>query len=106
MRPPEFWSRNTPGARLIASVLAPLGFLHGASVARKHRRKIPYRPRPKVICVGNLTVGGSGKTPIAIAVTQMLQAKGLSVVFLSRGYGRRSSETLRVDARRHDAVAV
>jgi tetraacyldisaccharide 4'-kinase len=106
MRPPEFWSRNTLSARLIASALMPIGFLHGASVAWKYRWQKPYRSRAKVICVGNLTVGGSGKTPIAIAVTRMIQAKGLAVVFLSRGYGRQSSEALRVDTRKHNATTV
>jgi tetraacyldisaccharide 4'-kinase len=45
------------------------------------------RPRAKVICVGNLTAGGSGKTPVAIAIAQTLAAKGLVPFMLSRGYG-------------------
>jgi tetraacyldisaccharide 4'-kinase len=106
MRPPEFWSRNTSAARLIASALAPLGFLYGASIAWKHRRQNPYRARAKIICVGNLTIGGSGKTPIAIALAQILQAKGLTVYFISRGYGRSLSEAVRVDTQKHDATAV
>jgi tetraacyldisaccharide 4'-kinase len=106
MRPPEFWSRDSLSARLTARALAPIGYLYGASVAWKFRRQEPYRSRAKVVCVGNLTAGGSGKTPIAIAVAQLLQAKGLAVVFLSRGYGRHSSGVLRVDAQNHNALAV
>ncbi len=106
MRPPEFWSRNDAGARTIASALSPIGFFHGASIAWKHRWQVPYRARAAVVCIGNLTVGGSGKTPVAIAVAQALQARGLVVVFLSRGYGRFSSSAIRVETQKHDAAAV
>jgi tetraacyldisaccharide 4'-kinase len=61
------------------------------SVAWKARHAKPYRARAKVICVGNLTAGGSGKTPVALAITALLQAKGQKVFFLTRGYG--GSET-------------
>lgn len=91
---------------MLASALWPLGFVYGASVAWKHRRQKPYRARAKIICIGNLTVGGSGKTPIAIAVARMLQSKGFSAALLLRGYGRRSSEALRVDLQKHDAATV
>ena len=91
---------------MLASVLSPLGFVYGASVAWKHRRQKPYRARAKVICIGNLTVGGSGKTPVAIAVARMLQLKGFSSAFLLRGYGRHSSEAIRVDLQKHDAATV
>ena len=42
-----------------------------------------------VICIGNFTVGGAGKTPTALAVARMLDAAGESPAFLSRGYGGR-----------------
>jgi len=106
MQPPEFWSRNTWSAQLISSALTPIGYFHGASVAWKHRRRKPYRARAKVVCIGNLTAGGSGKTPVAIAIAQMLQAKGIAVAFLSRGYGRRSSGAIRVDTHEHGADVV
>jgi tetraacyldisaccharide 4'-kinase len=106
MRQPEFWSRKDLVARALGRALSPFGAIYGATVAWKHRRQNPYRSRAGVICVGNLTVGGSGKTPVAIAVAQMLQAKGYAVVFLSRGYGRSSSGAMLVDAQKHDAATV
>ena len=87
MRAPDFWNQNTFAAQLAGRLLAPLGMLYGASVAWKAKRAAPYRPKAKVVCVGNLTAGGSGKTPIAIAIAQALEARGWRPVFLSRGYG-------------------
>ena len=106
MRQPEFWWRDTFAARLAAAALAPLGMAYGASVAWKHRTRSPYHSHVPVICVGNLTVGGSGKTPVAIGVARLLQERGESPVFLSRGYGRKDASALMVDIQSHDAAAV
>src|SRR5579863_3994588 len=83
MRAPDFWRNRGAGALL----LAPLGALYGASVAFKARHARPFDPEIPVICVGNLTAGGSGKTPIAIALADMLRAQGHTPYFLTRGYG-------------------
>lgn len=103
MRQPEFWRRNSPGARITRAALVPLGLLYGASVDWKKRHSRPYRAAVPVICVGNLTVGGSGKTPVAIAIAKLLQREGLSPAFLSRGYGRRTTGTFLVDPEANDA---
>jgi len=83
MRAPDFWQRPS----MAAALLAPLGWLYGASVAFKARTARPFDPGMPVICVGNLTAGGSGKTPIAIAIAEMLRARGHKRYFLTRGYG-------------------
>ena len=83
MRAPEFWHQRGPTALL----LAPLGALYGASVAWKARHAAPYRTSARVICVGNLTAGGSGKTPVALALGTMLKARHEQIFFLTRGYG-------------------
>lgn len=72
---------------MTAALLAPLGWLYGASVALKARTARPFDPGLPIVCVGNLTAGGSGKTPIAIALAEMLRAKGHRPYFLTRGYG-------------------
>jgi tetraacyldisaccharide 4'-kinase len=87
MRAPEFWDRKDRWSRLAVVALAPIGWIYSASVAWKVRSLTPYRPGVPVVCVGNLTVGGSGKTPIAIAVARALVARGRRPFFLSRGYG-------------------
>jgi tetraacyldisaccharide 4'-kinase len=85
MREPAFWWRE-PGP--LAALLAPLGALYGAVAA--HRMRLPgRRAGVPVACIGNLTLGGSGKTPAAIAIARMLQAQGMRPAFLTRGYGGR-----------------
>ena len=106
MRAPEFWSRDDAVSRIAAAALAPIGLLYGASVAWRSRLARPYRPTARVVCVGNLTAGGTGKTPVAIAVAKALESRGLKAVFLSRGYGGREPGPLLVDPARHDASDV
>ncbi len=87
MLAPEFWEGRDHTARLASAVLSPIGRIYGATVAWKHKHARPYRARAKVVCVGNLTVGGTGKTPIAIAIARLLSLRGSKTIFLSRGYG-------------------
>jgi tetraacyldisaccharide 4'-kinase len=72
----------------MASLLAPLGALYGAIAAHRLNRN-GARAGVPVVCIGNLTVGGAGKTPTAIAVARLLQAAGARPAFLTRGYGGR-----------------
>jgi tetraacyldisaccharide 4'-kinase len=83
MRAPDFWQKRG----VLAAVLSPLGALYGISVAFKARHARPFDPGLPVISVGNLTAGGSGKTPIAIAIAEMLRSRGHKPYFLTRGYG-------------------
>ncbi len=87
MRAPEFWNCNDPLSRFAAALLAPVGSLYGATVAWKAKNDVPWRAPVPVVCIGNLTAGGTGKTPIAIAVANALNALGRRPFFLSRGYG-------------------
>jgi tetraacyldisaccharide 4'-kinase len=89
MRAPEFWSQKNLGAQLASALLSPAGWVYGASVAYKAARAQPYRSKAKVICVGNLTAGGTGKTPIAIAIARAFMERQHKVVMLTRGYGGR-----------------
>ena len=102
MREPPFWWREG-GAQ--ALLLAPLGALYGAVAAR--RLALPgRRAGAPVVCIGNPTVGGAGKTPAALAVARMLQADGERPVFLSRGYGGALAGPVVVDPARHRASDV
>ena len=105
MRPPAFWSNppNAPG--LAARLLAPLGWVYAALTARRVARS-GYRAAVPVICIGNLNVGGTGKTPTTIALIQRLTARGHRVAVVSRGYGGSLSGPLQVSESIHTAAQV
>jgi tetraacyldisaccharide 4'-kinase len=102
MREPHFWWRQ---AGMAAALLAPLARLYGAVAARRMVRTGQAAGVP-VVCIGNPTVGGAGKTPVALTVAHMLRASGAAPVFLSRGYGGRLPGPERVDPKRHRAADI
>ncbi|MGN6517195.1 MAG: tetraacyldisaccharide 4'-kinase [Rhizomicrobium sp.] len=87
MRAPEFWEEKDYTAKIAAALLSPIGWVYGASVAWKASTAKLYRGSAKVVCIGNLTAGGTGKTPIAIAVARALIERQKNVAILTRGYG-------------------
>lgn len=97
MRAPDFWSR-APGVR--SALLAPLGALYAAATARRVA-KPGLKLEVPVICVGNVTAGGTGKTPTVIALAERLRDRGVSAHIVSRGYGGTITEPTRVDATVH-----
>jgi tetraacyldisaccharide 4'-kinase len=82
---PSWWYGDAADPR--RRLLAPLGEVYGWITEARFRRHQPYRSRLPVICVGNFTAGGTGKTPLAILIARLLQAQGQAPVFLTRGYG-------------------
>jgi tetraacyldisaccharide 4'-kinase len=108
MKEPAFW--RTDGGRgsgaLARALLAPLGWLHAFAVARRIRKASPVRITPKVVCIGNLTVGGTGKTPVSQTLMHRLCDMDLTPATLSRGYGGREQGPLRVDPHAHTAAQV
>jgi len=102
-RAPDFWFRR-PG--LGARLLSPLGALYAAATARRLSRGTRAKVGVPVICVGNLNAGGTGKTPTAIMLAQLLQERGVAVHIVSRGYGGREKGPLRVEEVRHRADQV
>jgi tetraacyldisaccharide 4'-kinase len=101
MRAPGFWWRE-PG--LAAALLSPLAAIHGA-VAQRRLAQPGTRVDVPVICVGNPTVGGAGKTPTAIAIARLLIAAGEKPMFLTRGYGGRLAGPVLVEPT-HSAAQV
>jgi len=102
MRAPDFWVTDGP----IAQLLSPLGALYGLAGKLRRATTTPLRLSIPVICVGNLTAGGTGKTPTALAIASLLAKTGKKPAFLTRGYGGREAGPLVVDLKRHDALAV
>lgn len=88
LKAPFWWYRKKG---VLASALAPLGRLYGNRAEARFTRAEPYRSRLPVICIGNFTSGGGGKTPTAIAVAALLAQMGRNPAFLTRGYGGAST---------------
>lgn len=101
---PSWWYGNS--AAWQAKVLAPLGWLYGRASARRMRGGTPYRAQCPVICIGNFTAGGTGKTPMSLAVAAIVRDLGRTPIFLSRGYGGTISGPVFVDTSRHAAADV
>ena len=101
---PEFWHQTPPAWQ--ARALAPLGALYGAITASRMHRPGTQLPCP-VICIGNFTAGGTGKTPMVQVVARLLLAKGHKPFILSRGYGGAGHRMpVRVDPAHHSALDV
>ncbi|MBO3759045.1 tetraacyldisaccharide 4'-kinase [Ciceribacter sp. L1K22] len=98
--PPFWWTEADWRARL----LYPISLLYGAVAGWRMRNASRNAVSVPVICVGNFTVGGAGKTPTALAIGRAASARGLKPGFLSRGYGGTLDVTTIVDPEHHRAV--
>jgi tetraacyldisaccharide 4'-kinase len=102
MRAPSFWWREKPSLRSL--LLLPTSLVYGMVAGRRMKRRGETAALP-VICIGNFTAGGAGKTPTAVAVAELLAGSGEIPAFLTRGYGGSEPGPLQVD-RRHTAREV
>ncbi|HEY0649209.1 tetraacyldisaccharide 4'-kinase [Phenylobacterium sp.] len=99
---PRWWyARDGKASPVLRGLLTPLSWLWAAETARRIAAGRPVDPGVPVICVGNLTMGGTGKTPV---VRELARRLGGHV--LSRGYGGSEAGPLQVDPARHTAAQV
>jgi tetraacyldisaccharide 4'-kinase len=105
VKAPAFWFNPPDRPGWQARLLAPLGWAYGYATRTRLERPA-WRAEVPVVCLGNLSVGGSGKTPATIALAQMLTDRGHGVHVVSRGHGGRLAGPVRVDPRRHAAAEV
>jgi len=106
MRPPRFWDSPPQAPGWQARALAPLGSLYGAMTKRRLARGEPLRLDAPVICVGNINVGGTGKTPSVIWLLERLRAAGHLPHVISKGYGGSATDPVWVEPARHAASKV
>lgn len=98
--PPFWWKAPGP----LAWLLSPLAAVWGYAAARRMASTPRATVDIPVLCIGNLIVGGAGKTPTALAIAKAARRKGLVPGFLSRGYGGRMTTPTVVDPDRHHAA--
>jgi tetraacyldisaccharide 4'-kinase len=102
MQPPRFWyeAEGRDAAPILQALLQPLAWAYAGAGAWKQYSARPTRVGAPVVCVGNLTVGGAGKTPVTRALRQLINGRGVDAHTMSRGYGGRLKGPHRVDAAR------
>jgi tetraacyldisaccharide 4'-kinase len=103
MQPPKFWygAHDRDRAPVLQACLAPVSWAYAGASALKHATTTPAAVGAPVVCVGNLTVGGAGKTPVARVLRAMFLAQGIVAHIVSRGYGGHLRGPLRVDLQTH-----
>lgn len=101
MKTPKYWQSDS----LISKILTPIGWLYGwLTQLRLKLKQAPHVEIP-VICIGNITVGGTGKTPVSVSIAKMLETDMYHPFFLTRGYGGKLQHII-VNTRKHSAAEV
>ncbi|PKP80732.1 MAG: tetraacyldisaccharide 4'-kinase [Alphaproteobacteria bacterium HGW-Alphaproteobacteria-18] len=106
MKAPYFWSagldpRSREAAPLTRLLLTPFSMIYLWALRRKLARAAPETAPIPVVCIGNLTTGGAGKTPVTEAIRNRINERGLRAASLSRGHGGSQRGPLKVDPARH-----
>lgn len=101
MRAPLFWKDTN----FLSTLLLPAAGVYGFFAARRQAAQ-PQKVNVPVICIGNLVAGGAGKTPVALALGEMLKAKGKNPHYLSRGYKGTLAGPVQVNTELHSAREV
>lgn len=102
MKTPGFWYKESALSRL----LQPVSLLYDIISTLKRAQAKPAGFPIPVICVGNLTAGGSGKTPVALYIGKLLKNKNAGAFFVSRGYGGKLKGPVLVNPKKHTSSEV
>jgi tetraacyldisaccharide 4'-kinase len=103
MREPHFWTKPNS---ISAFLLAPLSGIYRFISRLRMTLATPQKAQAPVICIGNFTMGGAGKTPVTDFIAQALKENGWQPAILSRGYGGHLKEAIAVDLSQHNSEDV
>lgn len=101
MKTPDYWRTDS----LVSKILAPIGAIYGFLTQLRLKLHNPPKAEIPVICVGNITAGGTGKTPVSIALAKMLINDVYHPFFVTRGYGGKIKNIM-VNNKKHSAKEV
>lgn len=96
IKTPKFWQKKSVTTLILLPFCAIYWLIHNIKLALTTTKKI----NKKVICIGNLTAGGSGKTPTALAIGNILQELKHPFCYLSRGYGGTNNKIIKLSAQK------
>lgn len=99
MRAPEFWQSGPTAA--IGHLLSPLGALYASITSFRASKSAEWTAPVPVICLGNLVMGGAGKTLVGLNLIQQLKTAGYTPHVIIRGYGGSLTGPAQVDAQNH-----
>jgi len=105
IKTPQFWKNKN----FISELLIPFSVIYFIAIRLKYllgSRKEPYEASVPVICIGNPTSGGAGKTPTAISIANLLKIHEKNICFVSKGYKGNFKETIKVNINNHKASEV
>ncbi|CAO5674468.1 MAG: Tetraacyldisaccharide 4'-kinase [Holosporales bacterium] len=99
---PKFWDKDS----FLSRILAPFSWCYFLLIRLNKKRITPVQLSVPVICVGNLVMGGAGKTPTVIAIVEILKQMGQNPHIISRGYGAIVKGLKKVDHKWHHYLQV
>ena len=103
MKTPNFWNSKN----FISNLLLPLSFIYGFLRFLDVFFSKEYKSNNlKIICIGNITAGGNGKTPVAIEIGKILRENNIHFAYLSKGYKGRIKNFTKVDLTKHSPIDV
>jgi tetraacyldisaccharide 4'-kinase len=106
MQQPAFWQNPADRPGVLARVLTPVSKLWQMATARRLQNGPWHRVGVPVICIGNINIGGTGKTPMVIALAARLREMGHKPHVVSRGFGGNLEGPVQVNERKHKAADV
>jgi tetraacyldisaccharide 4'-kinase len=110
MREPHFWTvtekRSRAAAPVLKLLMTPLSMLYRRAGENRIAKTTPVDAGIPVVCIGNLTLGGAGKTPVTAAARAYYASKGARAASLSRGYRGSLAGPTHVDTATHTAGEV
>jgi len=106
LKSPQFWHKKTTISYLLLPLSAFYLLGHFINCLIKSLKKTTIKSNQPIICIGNLIAGGAGKTPVAIAIGQILQELKIDFAYLSSGYGGKIANCTLVDKAKHSAKDV
>lgn len=98
MKTPKYWQSNS----FISKILMPIAWFYGRLTQWRLKFSTPPKADIPVICIGNITAGGTGKTPVSVSIAKMLESEMMHPFFITRGYGGKLNN-IYVNNKKHSA---